>query len=81
VSRFGIPDPAHHGTLRLSPTIVELILNGTAANHPCPDPPLQTYTNEGRSAEFNALCTGGTSFNGFYGHGIVDAYAAVTLRF
>ena len=28
--------------------------------------------------EFDALCEGTTEFNGFYGHGIVDAYAAVT---
>jgi hypothetical protein len=35
----------------------------------------------GRSAEFNALCEGTTEFNGFYGHGIVDAYATVTDTF
>ena len=36
--------------------------------------------NEGRPAEFNALCEGDLEFNGFYGHGIVDAYAAVTEK-
>jgi hypothetical protein len=33
---------------------------------------------EGRSTEFDAHCAGGEDFNGFYGAGIVDAYAAVT---
>lgn len=38
---------------------------------------LQTYTNEGRPAEFDALCEGDRNFNGFYSYGVVDAYAAV----
>jgi subtilisin family serine protease len=62
----------------LAPTTVRKIVTGSASEHACPDPPLQTYTNEGRSAEFNALCTGTPEFNAFYGNGIVDAYAAVT---
>ena len=43
-------------------------------------PAAATYTNEGRPAEFNALCEGDPEFNGFYGYGIVDAYAAVTEK-
>jgi hypothetical protein len=39
---------------------------------------LQTYTLEGRDAEYDALCEGDENFNGFYGYGVVDAYAAVT---
>jgi hypothetical protein len=39
------------------------------------------YTIVGRPAEFNALCEGTTEFNGFYGSGIVDAYATVTETF
>jgi lantibiotic leader peptide-processing serine protease len=78
VSRFGHQDPSRHGELTLAPWKVESMLFRTAANHACPDPPLQTYTNEGRSPEFNALCVGSPDFNGFYGHGIVDAFAAVT---
>ena len=31
-----------------------------------------------RDATFTATCEGDPSFNGFYGHGAVDAYAAVT---
>jgi len=78
VSRFGHLDPFHQEGLTLQPWKVQSVLFRTAAEHACPNPPLQTYTNEGRPAEFNALCEGTVDFNGFYGHGIVDAYAAVT---
>jgi subtilisin family serine protease len=81
VSRFGVKDPAHKGTLRLAPWKTELVLVQGAAEHACPEPPLQTYLNEGRSAEFNALCEGDLEFNGFYGYGIVDAYATVSEDF
>ena len=57
---------------------VESLLLRTAAEHACPQPPLVSYANEGRPAEFNAFCEGGLNFNGFYGFGIVDAFAAVT---
>ena len=76
VSEYGSGVGAGFG---LDPGQAWQILRTTAAEHPCPNPPLQTYTNEGRSAEFNALCEGDAEFNGFYGHGIIDAYAAVTL--
>jgi subtilisin family serine protease len=77
VSQYGTRDP-RRGGLTLAPRKTERILVGSAAEHACPNPPLQTYTNEGRSAEFNALCEGTSAFNGFYGSGIVDAQAAVT---
>jgi len=77
VSRFGKHDPSHPG-VRLEPAKVESLLLRSAAEHACPNPPLFTYTNEGRPAEFNALCEGDLNFNGFYGYGIVDALAAVT---
>ncbi|GAA1798829.1 S8 family serine peptidase [Luedemannella flava] len=79
VSRFGRRDHRHPG-LTMDPNRVERVLTGTAAEHACPEPPLQSYANEGRPAEFDALCVGGKAFNGFYGSGIVDAYAAVTYR-
>ncbi|MET9271237.1 S8 family serine peptidase [Kribbella sp. NPDC003557] len=75
VSQYG---KKSHGDFGLSPDKVGKILMNTAQARACPNPPLQTYTNEGRPAEFNALCEGTRDFNGFYGHGIVDAYAAVT---
>jgi len=46
----------------------------------CPNPRTVDYTLVGRPAEFNATCEGGRQFNGFYGFGIVDAYAAVTAH-
>jgi subtilisin family serine protease len=78
VSRYGHRDWRHPDGLTLHPDLVEAILLHTAAEHACPEPRLQTYTNEGRPEEFNAFCAGSPRFNGFYGHGIVDAYAAVT---
>ncbi|WP_432827863.1 S8 family serine peptidase [Dactylosporangium sp. CA-092794] len=64
----------------LEPWKVEYILEHTAAEHACPTPRLQSYVDVGRPAEFDALCEGSTEFNGFYGFGIVDAYAAVTTH-
>ncbi|WP_346116706.1 S8 family serine peptidase [Micromonospora coerulea] len=77
VSRFGVADRVNGG-LRMAPGQVEKQLYATAAEHACPEPRLQTYTNEGRSAEFDAYCEGDAQFNGFYGYGIIDANAAVT---
>ena len=62
----------------LAPAQTRAILMDTATNHACPQPPLETYLDEGRSAEFNALCVGTADFNGFYGDGIVNALAAVS---
>jgi lantibiotic leader peptide-processing serine protease len=75
-SRYGHRDRARGG-LTMSPNAVERRLYRTAAEHACPEPRLVSYENVGRPAEFNAYCAGGRNFNGFYGHGIVDAYAAV----
>lgn len=75
VSQFG---KKSHGDFGMNPDKVGRILMDTAQARACPNPPLQTYTNEGRPAEFDALCEGTRDFNGFYGHGIVDAFAAVT---
>jgi subtilisin family serine protease len=81
VSRFGVKDPRHMGGLRLAPRKTEFILLEGAAEHACPVPPLFDYLDEGRPPEFTALCEGDTEFNGFYGHGIVDANATVTEDF
>jgi hypothetical protein len=51
---------------------------GTASEHACPTPATVDYTLVGRPASWNATCTGTPSFNDFYGHGIVNALAAVT---
>ncbi|MFY1631686.1 S8 family serine peptidase [Solwaraspora sp. WMMB335] len=77
VSKYGNWD-WRRGGLTLDPTKVEKHLYRTAAETACPDPRLVSYANEGRSPEWDAYCDGGQSFNGFYGYGVVDAYAAVT---
>ncbi|QNE18012.1 S8 family serine peptidase [Kribbella qitaiheensis] len=76
VSEYGKKGP--HNSFGLSPDRVQQILLGSAQHRACPVPPLVSYVNEGRTAEFDALCEGGRNFNGFYGNGIVDAWAAVT---
>jgi hypothetical protein len=38
---------------------------------------VEIYTDEGRPAEFNAVCEGTTARNGLYGEGIVSATRAV----
>jgi subtilisin family serine protease len=78
-SRFGRRD-RWRGGLTMSPDAVERQLYRTAAETACPQPRLRSYVQEGRDTSFDALCEGGRNFNGFYGHGIVDAYAAVTTR-
>lgn len=79
VSRYGKHD-RRHGGVTMSPKAVERQLYRTAAERSCPEPRLVSYANEGRSPEYDALCEGGRQFNGFYGYGIVDAYAAVGGR-
>jgi lantibiotic leader peptide-processing serine protease len=77
ISKYGKRD-ARRGGLTMDPDKVESHLYRTAAKTACPQPRLVSYANEGRSPEWDAYCDGGKNFNGFYGHGIVDAYAAVT---
>jgi lantibiotic leader peptide-processing serine protease len=62
VSRFG--DFSNSGNGKLRPGRVEAILEQTATPHACPPAP--------------TTCEGGETNNGWYGHGIVDALAAVT---
>jgi hypothetical protein len=79
VSEYGKKDKRRAG-LTLDPDKVDQILTSTASEHACPTPPLVSYVGVGRPVEFDALCEGSPAFNGFYGHGIVDAFAAVTGR-
>ncbi|GGQ59019.1 S8 family serine peptidase [Couchioplanes azureus] len=76
-SKYGTRD-ATRGGLTMDPDALEQRLYASSAERACPNPRLRTYTREGRSSEYNAYCSGDRSFNGFYGHGIVDAYASVT---
>ncbi|HEV2779157.1 MAG TPA: S8 family serine peptidase [Actinophytocola sp.] len=66
------------GDASMNPDAVQRVLEGTAFKIPCPVPPTVDYLDEGRDASFTATCTGTLQFNGFYGHGSVDAWAAVT---
>jgi subtilisin family serine protease len=76
VSEYG--KNGSHNSFGLAPDKARKILLDSAQRRACPTPRLQSYVNEGRSTEFDALCEGPRTFNGFYGNGIVDAYAAVT---
>ena len=49
----------------------------------CPEPRLFHYERilpAGTVATADHLCQGTPAFNGFYGHGIVNAYVVVTRR-
>jgi subtilisin family serine protease len=60
---------------KVSPDRVERILTGNAVQRPCPNPPTVTYP---LSWPYDAAtCQGSPSYNGFFGHGIVNALAAL----
>ncbi|MEU7744851.1 S8 family serine peptidase [Nonomuraea sp. NPDC049158] len=70
ISRFGKPGK---GGAALSPATVEKLLYKTADHKACPSPRTYTYESDKQT------CEGGKSKNGFYGHGIVDAWKAATI--
>ncbi len=75
VSRYG-DFPVRSDRTHLRPDLVERYLEGTAAPQSCPQPRKVTY---GLNALYDsARCEGDTQFNGLFGHGIVDAVAALT---
>lgn len=76
VSEYGKRD-RKRGGYTLHPGRVEKILKRTASDHACPEPRLFSYEDVGRPPEYDAYCKGSPKFNGFYGHGIVNALAAV----
>lgn len=75
IEAHGTPDG--NGGYDLAPAAVYQILTSTATDTPCPDPELLDYTQEGRPEDWNATCEGTAAYNSNYGHGIVDAAAAV----
>jgi subtilisin family serine protease len=82
VSQYGKPDKVHGG-LTLDPRTTDRILAQTAVDHACPQPRDFVWTRirgDGSVATSTATCEGPTRDNGFYGEGIVNAYAAVTAR-
>ncbi|MET3962497.1 subtilisin family serine protease [Marmoricola sp. OAE513] len=68
---------SRHGGFGLSPVIVRALLLGTATDHACPAGGVQSYLDEGRDASYTAKCVGTKYYNGFYGHGIVNALRVV----
>lgn len=76
VSKYGSRD-SRHGGLKLNPNRTEQLLYRTASDHACPRPRTLSYEDVGRDASYTAFCAGPKAKNGFYGHGIVNAYAAV----
>lgn len=75
VAARGKRDPVHGG-LTLAPDKVEKVLKASAQKTACPDPPTFTYPDPDLGPEYTATCEGTADFNGFYGAGIVDAFAA-----
>ena len=74
VSKYG---DKRRGGITLNPAQVENVLTTTARDKACPEPRLHSYADKLRPPSFDALCEGTPEFNGFYGHGIIDALAAV----
>ncbi|MEV4469344.1 S8 family serine peptidase [Nonomuraea sp. NPDC049504] len=75
ISRFGKPGK---GGLELAPDTVQDLLYKTATPKACPSPREYTYNAFGTSEKH--LCQGDTDDNGFYGHGIVNAWKAATAQ-
>lgn len=80
VSAHGKPDTVNGG-LTLAPARTEKLLYQTAQSTACPSPRTYHYTRvlpEGAGTrESEATCAGPRKKNGFYGHGLVNAYNAV----
>ena len=80
VARYGHSDG--HGGWTASPQQITKLLYRSAVPEACPEPRLFHYeriTAAGVRTD-DHLCQGGVNFNGFYGHGIVNAYQAVAGR-
>lgn len=80
VSRYG-DFPARFDRTHLSPDRVERLLEGSAYAQSCPQPRTVVYgLGDPDGLYDSARCEGDTSANGFFGHGIVNALAALTSR-
>jgi subtilisin family serine protease len=78
VSKLGYPQPEGFG---LDPGLTEMVLFSSATQHACPTPPDYSYTINGAGGrrELTHTCETGSSTNGFYGHGVVNAAAVAGL--
>jgi lantibiotic leader peptide-processing serine protease len=75
ISLYGDDSPQRHG--RMHPWKVERILQATAEPMACPPNP---YTRTVGAVTYTATCAVSGDVNGFFGHGEVDALAAVSLH-
>ncbi|MEO3790064.1 S8 family serine peptidase [Nonomuraea sp. B10E15] len=75
ISRFGKPG---RGGLHLDPATTERLLYKTATQKACPTPRRHVYTIYNKTETHE--CEGDKADNGFYGHGIVDAWKAATTE-
>jgi subtilisin family serine protease len=73
ISRYGDLQSPQNGKMR--PSQVEQIINRSADPQACPE---QNPYNPGGTGAFLAECQGGTGYNGFYGHGQINALRALT---
>ncbi len=75
VSRYGEYRGPKRG-LELKPDETAAKLFESAQQTPCPA--TEPFTYPDRPVEYNAMCDGTPEFNGFFGHGVVDALRAVS---
>jgi subtilisin family serine protease len=59
---------------KLSPGALQALINRTADPLECPANPF----NPGGTGAFSATCDGGAGYNGFFGHGQVNALSAIS---
>ena len=68
-----------HGGVTLNPLLTQAYLEGTATDTPCMTPnPFSYEAYRPGEPDYDTFCEGTPVYNGVYGHGIVDALAAVT---
>jgi subtilisin family serine protease len=79
VAEYGRED-RRHGGLKLNPARVQRIMERTAVEHACPAQNPFDYPDPALGDEYTARCVGDPEFNGFYGHGIVNALNAVCVQ-
>jgi len=79
VARHGRTD-AKHGGLTLAPARTTELLYASATKVACPSPRTLHYTivRASGTTGSDATCSGGRTDNGFYGHGVVNAYRAAS---
>jgi lantibiotic leader peptide-processing serine protease len=78
IARYGHSDG--HGGWTANPSRITELLYRSTVQQACPQPRLFHYDRilpTGQTVTADHLCQGRPAFNGFYGHGIVNAYVAV----